>query len=71
EPTIALADEPTASLDSEKAYEVIDLLADVVKDKNRSVVMVTHDIRMAKKCDVIYEISDGELKEKKLEDIEV
>ncbi|MDQ0359497.1 ABC transporter ATP-binding protein [Breznakia pachnodae] len=66
EPTIILADEPTASLDSDKAYEVIDLLANVVKEGKRSVIMVTHDIRMAKKCDVIYEISDGELKRKEL-----
>ena len=60
-PSIVLADEPTASLDSEKAFEVIDLLAEVAKDKDRSVIMVTHDTRMIKKCDVVYEMHDGTL----------
>lgn len=58
-PSIILADEPTASLDSEKAFEVIDLLAAVAKDKERSVIMVTHDTRMIQKCDVVYEMRDG------------
>ena len=58
-PFIILADEPTASLDSEKAFEVIDLLAAVAKDKERSVIMVTHDTRMIQKCDVVYEMRDG------------
>ncbi len=62
-PSIVLADEPTASLDTERAFEVIDLLAEVAKDKDRSVIMVTHDTRMIHKCDVVYEMRDGVLRQ--------
>lgn len=63
-PSIVLADEPTASLDSDRAFEVIDLLAEIAKGENRSVIMVTHDIRMIEKCDVVYEMKDGVLTKK-------
>lgn len=59
EPTIILADEPTASLDSEKAFKVVDILKRISKSGNRSVVMVTHDLRMLDKCDSVYTMSDG------------
>lgn len=58
-PAIILADEPTASLDSDRAYEVVDLLSKECKEKNKSIIMVTHDNRMIEKCDHIYRMKDG------------
>ncbi|HEP6877957.1 TPA: ABC transporter ATP-binding protein [Streptococcus pyogenes] len=46
DPALILADEPTASLDTEKAYEVVKLLAKESKEKNKAIIMVTHDDRM-------------------------
>ena len=46
DPTIILADEPTASLDTEKAYEVVKILAKEAKEKNKATIMVTHDLRL-------------------------
>ena len=59
DPSIILADEPTASLDSEKAFEVVKILAKEAKDKNKPIMMVTHDTRLIDFCDKVYEIKDG------------
>ena len=59
DPSIILADEPTASLDSEKAFEVVKILAKEAKDKNKAIMMVTHDTRLIDFCDKVYEIKDG------------
>lgn len=61
-PSILLADEPTASLDTERAYAVVELLQKVSKHYNTTVIMVTHDTRMLAMCDEIYEMVDGNLK---------
>ena len=58
-PAIILADEPTASLDSDRAFEVVDLLSKECKEKNKSIIMVTHDDRMIEKCDHVYRMKDG------------
>ena len=58
-PAIILADEPTASLDSDRAFEVVDLLLKECKEKNKSIIMVTHDNRMIEKCDYVYRMKDG------------
>ncbi|HEP1353254.1 TPA: ABC transporter ATP-binding protein [Streptococcus pyogenes] len=55
DPALILADEPTASLDTEKAYEVVKLLAKESKEKNKAIIMVTHDDRM----------QDGELRQER------
>ncbi|RXH49172.1 ABC transporter ATP-binding protein, partial [Streptococcus pyogenes] len=60
DPALILADEPTASLDTEKAYEVVKLLAKESKEKNKAIIMVTHDDRMLKYCDKVYRMQDGE-----------
>ena len=44
-PSVILADEPTAALDSENGKQVMDLLSEVSKDKSRAVLAVTHDHR--------------------------
>ena len=58
-PVIILADEPTASLDSDRAFEVVELLSKECKEKNKSIIMVTHDNRMIEKCDHVYRMKDG------------
>ena len=58
-PAIILTDEPTASLDSDRAFEVVDLLSKECKEKNKSIIMVTHDNRMIEKCDHVYRMKDG------------
>lgn len=60
-PTIILADEPTASLDTERAFDVINLLKKVAKEYDTSVIMVTHDLRMIEDCDETYQMIDGTL----------
>ncbi len=63
DPPILLADEPTASLDTDKAFKVVEILKDISKTRNTSVVMVTHDQRMLSYCDRILEMKDGILSE--------
>ena len=58
-PAIILADEPTASLDSDRSFEVVDLLSKECREKNKSIIMVTHDNRMIEKCDHVYRMKDG------------
>ena len=59
DPEIILADEPTASLDSDRAFEVVELLSKECREKNKSIIMVTHDNRMIEKCDHVYRMKDG------------
>lgn len=61
DPSVILADEPTASLDSEKAFEVVEILARETKDKQKATIMVTHDERLINHCDKVYEMKDGVL----------
>ncbi|MDJ1111758.1 MULTISPECIES: ABC transporter ATP-binding protein [Macrococcus] len=63
-PSIILADEPTASLDGEKAIEVIKLLREEVKSKDKAGIVVTHDHRLLEYFDEIYEMNDGKLTRK-------
>jgi putative ABC transport system ATP-binding protein len=60
-PSIILADEPTASLDIERAHQVVDLLARIAHEYNRGVVMITHDLRLLDKVDQVYTMQDGKL----------
>lgn len=63
DPVLILADEPTASLDTERAYDVVKLLAKESKEKNKAIIMVTHDKRMIAECDKVYEMQDGVLRD--------
>ncbi len=60
-PSIILADEPTASLDSDRAYEVMELLKSETKNKNTTTIVVTHDTRLIHYCDNVYHMTDGVL----------
>jgi putative ABC transport system ATP-binding protein len=62
QPSVILADEPTASLDSKRAHEVVKLIADEVKKRNKAAIMVTHDERMLAYCEQVYHMEDGNLK---------
>lgn len=61
-PSVILADEPTASLDTERAVEVVEILARETKDKEKATIMVTHDERLIGYCDKVYYMQDGKLK---------
>ena len=62
DPDIILADEPTASLDSKRAFDIVELIANGVKTRNKAAIMVTHDERMLSYCDRVYDINEGNLK---------
>ena len=61
DPKLLLADEPTASLDSEKAMQVVELLKKLTEGTDRSTVMVTHDNRLLDYCDRVFRIIDGKM----------
>ena len=60
-PKIILADEPTGNLDTVNSDSMMDLLFDYTKKSKTSLVMVTHDNSIAKRCDRIIEIKDGQI----------
>lgn len=61
DPSVILADEPTASLDSERAFEVVEILAESTKRNKKATIMVTHDERLVGYCDKVYRMVDGVL----------
>lgn len=60
EPRIILADEPTGSLDSKTAAEIMSVFKQL-NDEGKTVVIVTHDLGVARQCRRIIEISDGKI----------
>lgn len=62
-PPILLTDEPTASLDTDKAFQVVELLKEISDERETSVIMVTHDKRMLSFCDRVLEMNDGVINE--------
>ena len=60
--SLILADEPTANLDTSRAFEVVKLLAKETHERKKATIMVTHDERLLKFCDSVYEMRDGVLK---------
>ena len=61
EPEIIFADEPTGNLDSNTSVEVMNLMKKIVREKNQTLVMVTHDNYLAGFADVILHIRDGKI----------
>jgi putative ABC transport system ATP-binding protein len=59
DPQIILADEPTAALDSVSGRNVLEIMSGLARNKNRAVVIVTHDPRVLEYCDRIIHIEDG------------
>lgn len=62
---IILADEPTAALDSQRVKKVGTILQVLAKQQNKAVITVTHDLRLIEQADKIYELTDGQLVQKK------
>lgn len=62
-PALILADEPTGALDSKNGNEVIALLQNSVKQLNQTLVLITHNIDLAREADRIVKIADGEIVE--------
>lgn len=60
-PTLVLADEPTASLDTERAYQVVQTFAALIHENDRAGIMVTHDLRMCQYVDRVLQMRDGQL----------
>jgi putative ABC transport system ATP-binding protein len=60
-PTVVLADEPTASLDTERAFQVVKTFAALIHENQRAGIMVTHDLRMCQFVDRVLQMRDGKL----------
>ncbi|PKO14337.1 MAG: ABC transporter ATP-binding protein [Chloroflexi bacterium HGW-Chloroflexi-10] len=60
-PSLVLADEPTASLDTERAYQVVETFAGLIHEQQRAGIMVTHDLRMCEFVDRVLMMQDGKL----------
>lgn len=61
EPNIILADEPTGALDSQSGRMVMDLMRRLARERNRAVVLVTHDNRIRDYADRVIQIEDGRI----------
>lgn len=61
EPELILADEPTASLDSQSGRDVVELLGSLCRRRQSAVLLVTHDLRLLNDADRIWRIEDGKV----------
>jgi len=61
QPELILADEPTASLDSQSGQDVVELLGELCRNRGSAVLLVTHDLRLLKEADRIWQIEDGKV----------
>ena len=60
-PSVVLADEPTASLDTERAFQVVETFANLIHEQNRAGIMVTHDLRLTQYADRVIQMRDGQV----------
>jgi putative ABC transport system ATP-binding protein len=60
-PKLILADEPTGNLDSQTSRMVIDLLRDLTRSEQTTIIVVTHDAVLARQTDKIFRLQDGKL----------
>ena len=63
QPELVLADEPTASLDSQSGQDVVERLGKLCRESGSAVLMVTHDLRLLKDADKIWKIEDGRVEQ--------
>jgi putative ABC transport system ATP-binding protein len=61
DPELVLADEPTASLDTTLAFQVVETFSQLIHEQNRVGIMVTHDLRMCRYTDRVFQMVDGKL----------
>ena len=67
DPGLLLADEPTGNLDSETAAEIVQLLLDLRAERGMTILVATHNLQVAARCDRVVRLQDGRL----LDDVEV
>ncbi|MEI6267082.1 MAG: ABC transporter ATP-binding protein [bacterium] len=60
-PTLILADEPTGNLDSQTGKMIFDLLHQLAKKENTTIIAVTHDLSIAGKTDITFKLDDGKI----------
>jgi len=58
-PSLVLADEPTANLDTERAFQVVQIFSDLIHEQNKAGIMVTHDLRLCRYVDKVIQMQDG------------
>jgi putative ABC transport system ATP-binding protein len=58
-PRLMLADEPTGNLDGATGKQVMDLLFEVARADNTTLILITHDMGLAERCDRVLRIADG------------
>lgn len=63
DPDLILADEPTANLDSRTGHKVVEILNQIAKEKGKSIVIVSHDMRIMDIADRVLQLEDGKLSE--------
>lgn len=68
DPAIVLADEPTASLDTDHAFQVMQTFRRLAHDTDKAIIVVTHDTRLERYADGLYDITDGSLRTLELHD---
>lgn len=61
DPEIIIADEPTGNLDSKKGSEIVNLLKKLNKERNIILIVITHDIDVARQADKIINLHDGKI----------
>jgi len=61
QPKVILADEPTGNLDSKTAQQIFELMMALNQELQTAIVMVTHDMQLARRMDTMYELKDGVL----------
>ncbi|MEM9222035.1 MAG: ABC transporter ATP-binding protein [Pseudomonadota bacterium] len=62
-PSLLLADEPTGNLDEETGNEIADLMFAAARERKQTMILVTHDLELARRCDSVLRVSDGRLHE--------
>ena len=60
-PTIVFADEPTGNLDTKTTYEMMDLITSIAKENDQTLIIVTHDVDIAKYANTVIYIRDGNI----------
>ena len=60
-PSVVLADEPTANLDTARAHQVVQNFSDLIHEERHAGIMVTHDLRMCKYVDRVIQMVDGKI----------
>ena len=59
DPQVIFADEPTGNLDTKTTFEMMDLITGIARERNQTLIIVTHDTEISQYCDQIIKIRDG------------